>query len=96
MAVVAAGAAPAFASIDSTDCNWLGLNCRGTWDHGINGSYAWSFYKQQDLTHGSSVFGNTASGLRKSDSQCASAANWSNAQISNVTNSRTAYWRDHC
>ncbi len=90
-----ATATPAFARVDNVECNWLGLNCRGFWDHGYSDTTVWSKYKQLDLNHGSSVFGTTPQGVGlKDDSYCKPANTWANSYLSNVTKSRAAYYRN--
>ena len=95
VAMVIVTAAPAMAVVDNVECNWLGYNCRGFWSHGTTSTTVWSNYKQLDLRHGSSVFGNTSNGTPKSnDSGCVSANTWSYANLSGVTNGRQAYYRN--
>ena len=96
VAMVIATAVPAMAVVDSVECSWIGTNCRGSWDHGTTSTTVWSHYKQLDLRHGSSVFGNTASGAPKSfDSQCIfGPGTWSRASLTGVTNGRQAFYRN--
>ncbi|MDK7698092.1 lactococcin 972 family bacteriocin [Cutibacterium avidum] len=89
-----ASAAPAFAVVDNIDCNWLGYNCRGFWDHGYTSTTVWSNYKNLDSRHASSVYGLRPDGsAARKDSGCVAAKAWSYASLSNVDHSRQAYYR---
>ena len=93
--MVIAMAAPAMA-VDNVECNFIGLNCRGLWDHGTSSTTVWSNYKQLDVNHGSSVFGTRRDGVRQmGDSGCtAGPQTWSRASLGGVTNSRQTYYRN--
>lgn len=94
-AMVIATAVPAMAVVESVECSWIGTNCRGSWDHGTTATTVWSNYKQLDLTHASSVFGNTASGVHQTRaSACMAKGTWSTASLSNVTSGREAFYRN--